>query len=184
MKKLRRSDLTATPWKNGGGLTWEIAAFPEGAGFDDIVWRLSMAEVASDGAFSEFAGIDRTLTVLSGAGMTLSFAQGGSVTLDASAPPLSFPGEAALNARLTDGPILDFNIMTRRGACVHRVEMLAAGQAVPSDTIALVTRTHPVKIGDFILHPDEVLLPDPQDDLTGNLRADGPMISVSVRALT
>jgi environmental stress-induced protein Ves len=40
---LRARDVPATPWKNGGGVTREIAVHPQGAGFDDFVWRLSMA---------------------------------------------------------------------------------------------------------------------------------------------
>ncbi len=165
MRQIRRSDLTAQPWKNGGGLTWEIATFPEGAGFEDMLWRLSMAEVASDGGFSAFAGIDRTLTVLSGGGMVLDFAQGGSVALDTSAPPLSFPGEAVVSARLNAGPIVDLNIMTRRGAWSHRVETVAAGERVPSGTLALVARDQPVAIGDRVLHPGEVLLSDRAQEL-------------------
>ncbi len=59
------------PWKNGGGETVEIAVFPEGAGFKDFGWRISLASVASDGPFSAFPGIDRTLTVIDGVGIDL-----------------------------------------------------------------------------------------------------------------
>ncbi|WP_417809829.1 HutD family protein [Thioclava sp.] len=182
MRKIRRDDLEAQPWKNGGGLTWEIAAFPEGAGFEDMQWRLSMAEVASDGAFSAFAGIDRTLAVLSGAGMVLEFAQGGSIALDTSAPPLSFPGEAAIHARLTDGPILDLNIMTRRGAWAHRVERIATCDPLPDGTIAVVTRNQPVEIGDLVLHPGEVLLFDHPQKLE-EVVTRGPVLAIVVRGL-
>ncbi|MDO6456165.1 HutD family protein [Celeribacter halophilus] len=183
MKLIRRSELTAQPWKNGGGLTWEIAAFPAGAGFEDMQWRISMAEVATEGGFSAFAGIDRTLTVLSGTGLHLDFAQGGSVALDNRTPPFSFPGEAALHARLSAGPVLDFNVMTRRGVCTHQVEMLAAGQPVPNCAVALVTRNQPVKIGDLVLHPDEIMVSDQNHDLSGQV-ASGPVIAVIVRKLT
>ena len=49
------------PWKNGGGETAEIAVSPPGAALDDFDWRLSMARVETDGPFSAFPGIDRTL---------------------------------------------------------------------------------------------------------------------------
>jgi environmental stress-induced protein Ves len=182
MRQIRCDDLKAQPWKNGGGLTWEIAAFPEGAGFEDMQWRLSMAEVASDGAFSAFAGIDRTLTVLSGAGMVLDFAQGGAIALDTSAPPLSFPGEAAISARLCDGPTLDLNIMTRRGVCAHRVETLAPPSRLPEGTIALVTRDQPLEIGDRVLHPGEVLLFDCPQELE-EIVTRGPVLAIIVRGL-
>ncbi|MBN2739437.1 MAG: HutD family protein [Rhodobacteraceae bacterium] len=182
MKILSRHDLNAQPWKNGGGLTWEIAAFPEGAGFEDMAWRLSMAEVARDGAFSAFAGIDRTLTLLSGAGMVLEFAQGRSITLDTNAPPLSFPGEAAIHARLCDGPILDLNIMTRRGVCAHRVETLALPSRLPEGTIALVTRDQAVEIGNLVLHPGEVLLFDHPEELE-EIVTRGPVLAIMVHAL-
>ena len=45
---------------------------PEGASLDTFDWRISMARVASDGPFSEFPGIDRTLAVVEGSGMVLT----------------------------------------------------------------------------------------------------------------
>ena len=142
-----------------------------------------MAEVAREGAFSAFAGIDRTLTLLSGAGMVLEFAQGGAVALDTHAPPLPFPGEAAIHARLRDGPILDLNVMTRRGAWAHRVEEIATGSPLPDGTIALVTRIQPVEIGDHILHPGEVLLFDHPEELEESVTR-GPVLAIVVHALT
>jgi len=61
MKILRSADHKRMPWKNGGGETVEIAISPQGAGLADFDWRVSMATVASDGPFSVFPGIDRTL---------------------------------------------------------------------------------------------------------------------------
>ena len=73
MRIVRRAELTGQPWRNGGGVTWQIAAGPDGADVARFDWRLSMAEVAADGPFSAFAGIDRTLTLLQGAGLELDF---------------------------------------------------------------------------------------------------------------
>ena len=42
MQIIRREDLVATPWKNGGGITHEIARVSDG---DGLLWRLSVAEV-------------------------------------------------------------------------------------------------------------------------------------------
>ena len=59
-------------WKNGGGETAEIAVSPPGAALDAFDWRLSMAKVETDGPFSAFPGIDRTLAILEGEGIRLS----------------------------------------------------------------------------------------------------------------
>ncbi|HXZ10527.1 MAG TPA: HutD family protein, partial [Paraburkholderia sp.] len=76
MTLIRATGLVASPWKNGGGVTREVAAYPQGAGLDTFVWRVSVADVSQPGPFSRFAGIDRTLVLLSGAGMLLDVAQG------------------------------------------------------------------------------------------------------------
>lgn len=57
------ADVPPSPWKNGGGVTRELAVWPGAA---DWRWRLSVAEVASDGPFSNFEGVQRWLAVLSG----------------------------------------------------------------------------------------------------------------------
>jgi environmental stress-induced protein Ves len=110
------------PWKNGGGSTTEIAAFPPGAGLADFDWRVSMAEVAATGSFSEFPGIDRTLCLLSGAGMTLHIAGAGKVPLTPASPICRFAGDAATSAELHDGPIANLNVMTRRDRFEHTLE--------------------------------------------------------------
>ena len=69
---LAASERRAQPWKNGGGITREIAASPDGAALDAFDWRVSMAEVAAAGPFSRFEGVDRILTVLTGE-LELSF---------------------------------------------------------------------------------------------------------------
>lgn len=148
MKIIRRGEATATRWKNGGGVTHELATWPQGAGIDAFDARLSMAEVATDGPFSSFPGIDRTLGMIDGGAMVLSFGAGSpDVTLTAGGPPLPFPGEAPVSARLTDGPVLDLNIMTRRRAMTHRMVALSRGEALPAGTVAVVARGPAVACG-------------------------------------
>lgn len=115
------SDLTAQPWKNGGGSTTEIAIGPQGAGFEHFDWRISVATVASDGPFSVFAGIDRTLVLLQGAGMDLQTDDGQIRALRPDAPDWVFAGEWPIMARLSDGVTIDFNVMTRRSRYRHQV---------------------------------------------------------------
>jgi uncharacterized protein len=101
------------PWKNGGGLTEEIATHPQRATFETFDWRVSIAEVTRDGPFSRFAEIDRTITLIEGAGMRLS-GGGRDIVIRTPFESYSFDGEAPLDCLLVSGPIRDFNAMTRR----------------------------------------------------------------------
>ncbi len=115
---IRGADLVAAPWKNGGGVTREVAAFPEQAGMESFVWRVSVADVAQAGPFSRFEGVDRTLVLLAGAGMVLDETAGAQVLKShALEQPLDiarFAGEVHIDARLIDGATRDFNLMVRR----------------------------------------------------------------------
>jgi environmental stress-induced protein Ves len=112
-------------WKNGQGLTEEVAAFPAGSDTDSFDWRLSIAHVGADGPFSVFAGIDRTIALLDGEGLALDLPEGRTVTLMPGGAPFSFPGEWEISSRNPGGPTIDLNIMTRRGRCTHAMRRLA-----------------------------------------------------------
>lgn len=122
---IRGADLVAAPWKNGGGVTREVAAFPANSGLNDFAWRVSIADVAQAGPFSRFEGIDRTLVLLSGAGMVLDEADADeadgphivkSHALMQALDIARFDGAARIDARLVDGATRDFNLMVRRDA--------------------------------------------------------------------
>ena len=101
-------------WKNQLGWTREIARSPTATG--DWAWRLSIAEIEEDAAFSRFEGIERELVLLSGNGLRLRFDDGEAIEL---APPhgrLRFAGERPAAGELVDGPTQDFNLMWRRDA--------------------------------------------------------------------
>ena len=133
---VRNHDLVRVPWKNGGGTTAEVASFPEGSGFETFGWRISMADVETDGPFSTFPGIDRTLIVVEGTGLELNV-EGASYRLDKTSPKLSFSGDDATVGRLLSGPIRDLNVMTRRGSFTHRTRLVRSGVALlAEDTCA------------------------------------------------
>lgn len=164
---LRNSDHRRMPWKNGGGETVEVIVHPEGAGLADFGWRVSMATVASDGPFSVFPGIDRTLAVLSGDGMELSIEGLGERLLTPQSAPLAFPADAPTSARLTGGPITDLNVMTRRGAfrhtlVRHAVEYAKALPASPGERLLLAFEPLGVSTADGLigLQPLDALLLD------------------------
>ncbi len=125
MKVLSASSYKRMPWKNGGGETVEIAVSPENASLADFDWRVSMATVATDGPFSSFPGIDRTLSILQGKGMRLMIDGREPVLMTGGTAPLPFPADAATTATLVDGPIVDLNVMTRRSKLAHTVQRLA-----------------------------------------------------------
>ncbi|WP_326631072.1 MULTISPECIES: HutD/Ves family protein [unclassified Streptomyces] len=113
LRVLRAADRPAVPWKNGGGVTREIAASPEGAPLDDFDWRVSLADVSADGPFSSFPGVDRTLTVVEGAGMDLMVG-GEHHIVDEQYWPHDFPGDLETDGRLLGGPVVNLNVMYRR----------------------------------------------------------------------
>jgi hypothetical protein len=127
MLLLRAADRTAIPWKNGGGMTRDVLISPAGATLDAFDWRISIAEIARDGAFSQFPGIDRKLAVLEGK-VALTVEGHVPVTADMHSPVLDFPGEAAVEGRPIDGPSTDLNVMTWRGRFVARMARHSAAQ--------------------------------------------------------
>ena len=111
-------DFITMPWRNGLGSTVEVLKHqPE----DSFHWRLSMADVTEDGAFSDFSGYDRCLILINGAGVTLTDNKKQKWTLARQLDAVHFKGEDLINARLHDGPIQDFNLMTRRQNCSAKV---------------------------------------------------------------
>ncbi|MEY9839956.1 HutD family protein [Streptacidiphilus sp. EB103A] len=137
---LRAAEREASPWKNGGGVTREVAAHPEGSGVGGFHWRVSLADVAQGGPFSVFPGVDRVITVVRGAGMVLTV-DGVEHRIDERYRPFAFPGDAGTDCRLLEGPLLDFNVMTRRDRTSARVEIVAGpGRTALSgpDTLAVV----------------------------------------------
>ena len=122
--------LPATPWKNHGGTTQEVACHPAGADLNHFAWRISIAHIASNGPFSVFAGIDRVITLLDGAGVQLA-APDGAVNhrLDQPLAPFVFSGDVALGCALLGGPSRGLNVMARRGV-VRATVRIASGQRV------------------------------------------------------
>ncbi|KOT31981.1 hypothetical protein ADK47_26775 [Streptomyces rimosus subsp. rimosus] len=121
VRVLRAAGRTASAWSNGGGVTREIAAAPPGAGWDAFDWRVSLAEVGRDGPYSQLPGVDRVLTVAEGAGLELTV-DGTRHVLPAHRP-FAFPGDAPTGCRLLDGPVVNFNVMLRRGRATATVEL-------------------------------------------------------------
>lgn len=130
-RHLRPADYKVQRWANGRGETVEIAR-ADGPG--GMLWRLSVAQVVEDGAFSLFPGIHRSLTVIEGPGFHL---RGEGIDLRADPlVPVAFSGEVAIRAEGVTAPSRDFNVMVAAG--LGWPEVRIGGPAVPAGTLCAV----------------------------------------------
>ncbi|MFF1881632.1 HutD family protein [Pseudarthrobacter sp. NPDC058196] len=163
MQIIRFAGLKAEPWRNGGGVTREIAR--QGSAGDGWDWRVSIADVTKAGDFSAFPGMERVLTVIEGELLLL--------TVDGAEQPLEkyrpfrFDGGAATTGALPTGDIRDLNVITRSAAYkgytsiielskkrAHPVfdgqlAVLLQGQAVVSEGGSGQADTTPVELGRY-----------------------------------
>ena len=120
---LRANEHKQMVWKNGGGITSEIARAPINDQ-EEFDWRLSLAQVKPPGGpFSIFPGIDRTLCIISQHDLYLASADNVDkiVHLTQDSLPYSFPGELSITSRMHGETLTDLNVMTRRGKFRHDV---------------------------------------------------------------
>lgn len=128
----------------------EIVRFPDHASIDDFQWRVSRARVAATGPFSLFPGVDRTLAIIDGAGITLMPAGQQTVTLDRKSSPYTFSGDCAVEGQLINGAVDDLNVMSRRGYFRHsmlRMRTNAPGALQPrSDTMIVFVGSGAIEV--------------------------------------
>ncbi|WP_122315220.1 HutD family protein [Pseudomonas cichorii] len=123
-KILRATGYPRMPWKNGGGSTEEIAR-DAGQELDGFGWRLSIADVETSSGFSVFAGYQRIISVIQGAGMTLDV-DGVSSRPLLPTDPFAFSGDSQVSCTLLDGAIRDFNLIyaaQRYSARLHWIDV-------------------------------------------------------------
>lgn len=127
MELLRFDNLVAVPWKNGGGLTRELAIHLDEEIHPAFLWRISMATVGGPGPFSRFDDIDRTIAVLQGEGIVLASGDE-EITLRRDSDPYSFAGETPIDGSVISGETTDLNVMTRRGYFTHVMKRIVIGE--------------------------------------------------------
>ncbi len=138
MEIIRYAELKPHPWRNGGGVTRELACHPGTSGQDTAWdWRVSIAEVSKAGAFSAFAGMERVLTVIDGELLLLSV-DGAEHPLE-KYRPFRFSGEADSAGALPTGNILNLNVITRNGSFKGYTSIIELSKK----------RAHPVFEGQF-----------------------------------
>ena len=155
-----------TPWANGLGTTAVIAREPDA---DEWAWRLSIADVSTDGPFSALPGIDRWIAVASGVGMVLTV-DGVEHVLTPESGAFAFDGGAVTTCRLLDGPIHDLNLMLRRGAATGSINIVTVGHAaVTLSASALVVLDGTLHLAGDALDPGDAHLA-PSGPATGPAR--------------
>jgi len=146
MEIIRYAELKAHPWRNGGGVTREVARHPRTPSVQTAQstaqdtawdWRVSIAEVSTAGAFSTFAGMDRVLTVIDGELLLLSV-DGAEHPLE-KYRPFRFSGGADSAGALPTGDIKDLNVITRNGSFKGYTSIIELSKK----------RAHPVFAGQF-----------------------------------
>jgi len=158
MRIITQQDHTVMPWKNSGGTTREIATGGADSNTQEWGWRVSIAAVERDGAYSEFPGVDRLTTIVVGNGSDLFHPDGSTIALNPLQPTL-IPSDVALWGFLRDEPILNLNVMTRQGRFTATAEIVQGPsdnviEAGPTDTVlihALEEHCH-VGSGDGVEH--------------------------------
>lgn len=123
LQTVKLAEVPAEPWRNGGGTTQELLAWPQRS-----AWRLrlSVARIERGGPFSAYPGVSRDFAVLSGAGVRLSWGERATV-LTTESEVFSFDGGEPPQCELLDGPTTDLNLMTQQGAGQGRLWRAQAG---------------------------------------------------------
>lgn len=109
------------PWRNGGGVTREMLAWPTP---DDWLVRFSIADIERAGPFSSFPNIDRWFAVLSGNGVRLGASE---TVIKRGDEAVNFDGALAPDCMLIDGATRDLNLMIRRDTASGWMKRIAAG---------------------------------------------------------
>ena len=124
---LPAAGYTAMPWRNGAGVTHEIAVDPStGDSAAPFRWRLSMADLAGDGPFSEIPDVDRVLVLLAGDGVELRIGGAEPAPLGRH-EAIAFPGDVPTSLTMHPGAGRDLNLMWDRTRAAGAVDVLAAG---------------------------------------------------------
>ncbi|SMF60512.1 hypothetical protein SAMN06265365_12171 [Tistlia consotensis] len=180
---LPAAERVSRPWKNGGGLTADLAIEPAGAGLDDFDWRISIARVEAAGPFSAFPGVERVMAILSGEGLSLTVGAAPPVALTPASEPHRFPADRPTDCALLGGPVTDLNVMVRRGraeAALTRIalepgvaETFESGPAV----LLWVEGEGALEVADLSLRPAPLDAVRCDGPARWRLRADGPVLA-------
>jgi environmental stress-induced protein Ves len=118
LTRLDPAGYRRSPWKNGGGVTLDIAGasvpgVAPGA-WDGVIWRFGQTRIERPGPFSDLSGFDRLLAVVEGRGLVLHPVGAPPLDVRTRFHPVRFPGEWQIESELEDGPVAVVNLMADR----------------------------------------------------------------------
>lgn len=132
---IRGADLVATPWRNGQGVSRDLATVrgPNGA----MRWQVSIADLDADSEFSDYTSYDRVFTPIAG-DIALAFGDGPFEHCPLLVPR-PFPGEARVRCRVGQ-PGRAFNVVVDRQHHRGSATVLrpGAGETLVADGHALL----------------------------------------------
>jgi len=120
-----------TPWKNGGGITIDIAdAYGEGivpGSWQGMIWRFGRTAIVAPGPFSDLTGFERLQMVVKGDGLVLD-GPNGEIDLRRPFEVVRYDGGLPLVSRLENGPVEVLNLMADRALCDVAMQAITTGQ--------------------------------------------------------
>jgi environmental stress-induced protein Ves len=122
--RLDPTRYVTTPWKNGGGVTVDIAVVADKEG---DLWRFGRTPIVASGPFSDYSGFDRVQVLVAGSGLVLKTPDG---EIDVREPfrPVRFTGETPIVSRLESGPVEVVNLIGHRAKVRIDIRVLEAGR--------------------------------------------------------
>lgn len=160
MKRLPQSERVSKSWKNGRGVTEDLVAeVDELTG--DFLWRISIASIDRDSAFSEFQGSDRLLMPLSSEGLRLEI--DGMSALIPEHHVVAFAGESGVAAVDVRQPGRDLNVMIDRTFGRASLISLAVAERLlvkcrGNETTVVISLAGKLDLGDTILRNNDAIL--------------------------
>ena len=161
MKIIRRREFREGRWRNGMGVSWDIASDPFGT--EDFGWRLAIARIERDVPFSIYPDVDRIFTLIEGRASPRFRGR----RYSRCGPPLraaSIPLRRAGLLPSAQGPCMALNLFTRRGQWTATADILSSRAEIahegPVLLFALASAAHvngeALGEGDAAMAEDEV----------------------------
>jgi environmental stress-induced protein Ves len=130
---IRRAGLAVSKWRNGAGRKCDIATGPG--------WLVGFAFLDQDAPFSEYPGIDRTITLIEGPGFGLDFGTAApALVVGMPFAPRPFDGGLAAQCRVAGGPCVVLNAISERAGWTHTVSVGALPDGPTDPGIVVVLR--------------------------------------------
>jgi environmental stress-induced protein Ves len=193
LTRLDAARYRRTPWKNGGGVTVDIAgAWVSGVApgaWEGVIWRFGRTRIERPGPFSDLSGFDRLLAVVEGQGLVLHCAGAPALDVRARFQPVRFPGEWRIESELEDGPVAVVNLIAdrRRAAIDLRFAAGIAPLTFEPGTLVLYAAAGTATVelsGDSIeLAPADAVQVESDEPIAITLRS-GIIAAASIRALS